>query len=1562
MKNKIGNAVSDIDSTPDAIPDNDNGGIVYSSSDDQWDGDGITDEDDADPAAFQIFDLALILTTEINRPVKLGEDVLQKIHVCNQGSLTAQNVRVIDYLPTGVSLSPLDNNGWMNINGKLVNTINIPLEPGDCKDIFILVRVKENVTPENLINRAEIYYAENLNGINFSFYDLDSNPDQNSTNDPGGVLASATDNILDGDGINDEDDADPVSLKIADLALRKTVTPGQHLTYKGNVRFNIDIFNMGFIALKNIELVDYINNGFVLSEVSKNNGWTLSNGLAIYKSNQVIQAGGQITVQVELTALSSLSLTNLTNTAEITYFEDASGTNISPYDFDSSPDKDISNDKGGVLYSVTDDEILDHGVIDEDDADIAGIPLFDLAIRKYLNYPKLIYSSRDTVQFMMDILNQGNVGARDIKIIDYLDSNFIFSEVLNPDWKKISADKIQFIYSGEIPALSTIQIPIYLVFKDKLNGIQFLNCIEIADFKDQDGNNVVDYDSHPDAISNNDKTVTGDHDIVNDHGELDEDDHDCSITNPDNFDLALYKDVDIRTVQRGQVVPWRITVVNQGTVTAQEIVIVDYIPEGLEVMDPKWKPHPTNPSPDKVYLKLSVANGRLPQSGLAFGDSVVVTIDLLISGDREPGAIINRSEIYSASNIFSEPDEDSTPDDVINNDPGGVVFEDSDHSGSAGSADEDPLFDEDDSDPAGVFLIEIERDSCICLNNAANPGDGQFSTTLRFESRSGEIWFIRQVDGFYDPASPNPPAAPIPFATGILGYHLPILTTDGQTTVYTITGTHISGIGFSIVFENQFGDKVSLGNVRCEYDAPTLLEGSNNVCESGRSKYRVEAHQGSSYTWSLSSGGNFLTSPNNPGVEIEWTAPAGTSHTLRIHEYNSELCLEPLEFIITIGNSFVDAISCIGNLQVSLDHNCEAIIRPDMILVGGNYDYNSYAVMIMNKDGSLIPNATFTYEHVGKSFIAKVINVCNRQSCWTTIKVEDKLKPQIFCLNDTIDCTRIRSYLGPLNFDNCDPNPVNILLDEQIIDTYCNIEYSKILIRTYVAKDASGNISAPCQMTVYLRHIALDSIVFPDSLTISNRNPLLCNRYPLDSLKRPDPRFTGTPTYNDSTIYPKAPDNYCNYAVSFEDIELPNGKNCIRKILRNWRVIIWTCQDFRVVNYIQLIEIVDFEPPVITCPYDIEATTSGGYVCEARVFIPAPITFDSCLNEVTVDLVYPGGFIKDFQSSYVILPVGVNELKFRAYDRCHNVDSCVFLVVVTDRTPPVALCDKETTVSLDRFGFAYVPAHVFDDGSYDDCHIKSMQVRRMDGGKPCGSQLQNFRDSVEFCCADVGNLISVLFRVTDHEGNENTCMVLVEVQDKTIPTINCPHDVKISCDFHFDPNDLSQFGSPVASDNCNVTITEVDSFNINQCREGFIDRIFIAGNAFGQDVCVQRITIINGEPFTGDDIIWPIDFDTTICDPNALSPDSLFGDRGYPQITEDFCDLVGTSYEDHVFRFLTGSDACQKIVRKWKVINWCRLTDDNGNIIEYTHTQVIKIHNFNKPIFVTGCVDQRFVT
>ena len=74
---------------------------------------GVGDEDDADlePLQVEVFDLALrktINTTQTDNPLVAGRFVTFDIEVFNQGTINAQQIEIIDYIPTGLTLA--DNN------------------------------------------------------------------------------------------------------------------------------------------------------------------------------------------------------------------------------------------------------------------------------------------------------------------------------------------------------------------------------------------------------------------------------------------------------------------------------------------------------------------------------------------------------------------------------------------------------------------------------------------------------------------------------------------------------------------------------------------------------------------------------------------------------------------------------------------------------------------------------------------------------------------------------------------------------------------------------------------------------------------------------------------------------------------------------------------------------------------------------------------------------------------------------------------------------------------------------------------------------------------------------------------------------------------------------------------------------------------------------------------------------------------------------------------------------------------------------------------------------------
>ena len=193
-------------------------------------------------------------------------------------------------------------------------------------------------------------------------------------------------------------------------------------------------------------------------------------------------------------------------------------------------------------------------------------------------------------------------------------------------------------------------------------------------------------------------------------------------------------------------------------------------------------------------------------------------------------------------------------------------------------------------------------------------------------------------------------------------------------------------------------------------------------------------------------------------------------------------------------------------------------------------------------------------------------------------------------------------------------------------------------------------------------------------------------------------------------IYP-TPDLYCNVLVTFSDVRLP-VIGCVTKIMRTWQVLEWSCRGTqRIRTHLQMIEIADKVGPSITAPVDFTASTNG-HSCEANIAFPAALVSDNCSNW-TVDITFPSGFIKGVNGGLGKLPVGCHTVTYTAYDACYNSTTASVMVTVVDNTPPVAICDLNTVIGLTLDGKAWVPATSFDDGSYDECQLAKMLVRRM---------------------------------------------------------------------------------------------------------------------------------------------------------------------------------------------------------------------------------------------------------
>ncbi len=524
---------------------------------------------------------------------------------------------------------------------------------------------------------------------------------------------------------------------------------------------------------------------------------------------------------------------------------------------------------------------------------------------------------------------------------------------------------------------------------------------------------------------------------------------------------------------------------------------------------------------------------------------------------------------------------------------------------------------------------------------------------------------------------------------------------------------------------------------------------------------------------------------------------------------------------------------------------------------------------------------------------------------------------------------------------------------DEVLEEDCNSIYLQVIARTWFAHDAQGNISESCIQTIYVYRNGLATLTWPadrDDVQADALNCLLWGE------TVPGPDVTGYPT-----------GDLCSNVQIF-DPEDTRIDICPKsyKIIRKWRVLEWCTSEVREHN--QIIKVIDEEGPQMVCPDDITLSANADE-CETTVTIDRPEITSECSDNLTYRLYYlqathdgtpdPDGFYIDDNvvngQTITGVPFGNTWVKWEVTDECNNTNSCFFTITVIDDAPPVAVCDEFTKVAVGSDGLGVIKANTFDDGSHDNCGEITWEVRKMTD--KCGISGTSYRDEVFFCCAEIGDVVMVQFKIEDEFNNENSCMVEVSVEDKLPPYItDCPEDITIDC--HEDYTDTSITGMAIGIDNCQVTdLSFEDSGDVDNCGRGTIRRTWtIVDHAGFKNSCTQYITLEDMDPFDSDDINWPNDYKAFTCGTN-LNPENLPDSSAYPIIDDDICALTAATYKDQLFSFV--DESCLKILRTWTVIDWCTYDENNPTLGEgyFQHLQVIKLENTVAPTIVTSCED-----
>jgi len=346
-------------------------------------------------------------------------------------------------------------------------------------------------------------------------------------------------------------------------------------------------------------------------------------------------------------------------------------------------------------------------------------------------------------------------------------------------------------------------------------------------------------------------------------------------------------------------------------------------------------------------------------------------------------------------------------------------------------------------------------------------------------------------------------------------------------------------------------------------------------------------------------------------------------------------------------------LTCDDQKQISLGTNGYAVIIPELILNGDHSCAGTITVKVFDENNREIGD-TVSCEHINRTFQVSVSSSVTGADCWSTITVEDKLAPRIFCRDTVLQCaaSTLPADLGyPIITDNCE---IVDSTDLRFFDLYkelaCGTTHNGLAVggritRSWTAIDNNGNVGT-CTQTIYLLKEDVNNVVFPVDRDDNSGPAISCTSGDID-----DPMMTGEPMING---HPVRNGDACKLFISYQDQFVDVCPPASYRVIRRWEVTDLCTEEVRV--GIQSLFVVDRDPPVITCP-DSFAITANLSTCGATVILPQAMAFDSC-SDFTVQ---PSWEFGTGYGPFTDVPVGVHTITYMATDKCGNSSSCTWL-------------------------------------------------------------------------------------------------------------------------------------------------------------------------------------------------------------------------------------------------------------------------------------------------------------
>ncbi|NVK07721.1 MAG: PKD domain-containing protein [Tenacibaculum sp.] len=529
--------------------------------------------------------------------------------------------------------------------------------------------------------------------------------------------------------------------------------------------------------------------------------------------------------------------------------------------------------------------------------------------------------------------------------------------------------------------------------------------------------------------------------------------------------------------------------------------------------------------------------------------------------------------------------------------------------------------------------------------------------------------------------------------------------------------------------------------------------------------------------------------------------------------------------IVTVEDIIAPTVMC-QDITVQLDALGNAIIIAADIDNGSN-DTCGMASMSLDK-------TTFDCTNVGVNNVILTVEDINgnTNSCGATVTVEDITPPTVMCQDITVpldasgNATITTADIDNGSIDSC--GIASMSLDKTTFD--CSSVGINIV--TLTVEDTNGNINS-CVATVTVEDVTPPEAICQD-ITVS-----------LDA--------SGIVTITAADI-----DNGSNDTCGIALMSLDKTTFDCSSVGINTVTLTVEDTNGNTNSCAATVTIEDVTPPEAICQdITVQLDASGIVIITAADINNG--SSDACgIASISLD-----------KTTFNCANVGVNNVTLTVEDTNGNINTCTANVIVEDITQPTIMC-QDITVQLDASGIATITAADINNGSSDACGIATMSL-----------------DKTTFDCSSVG-INTVTLTVEDINGNTNSCVATVTVEDVTPPEAIC-QDITVQLDASGFVTITATDINNGSSDACGIDSISIDKTTFDSTNVGINTVALTVEDTNGNtNTCTATVTVEDVTPpiiitkdivvsldSNGNAIINPEDIDDGSYDASGIASMSL---------------------------------------------------------------------------------------